>query len=111
MGDFEYARTHRALTTDAYWFDLDEYRRGQDTFLLAHLRFDKWTPSVFKRVLKEWIAFRQCVTAPVFALGEVDDDKWARFVSRLGFRFHQQVNCINGTSRRLFIHLPQDGNA
>jgi hypothetical protein len=46
---FEYVCTHRALTTDDYWFDLDEYRRGQDTFLLAHLRFDRFTPSIMKR--------------------------------------------------------------
>lgn len=110
MIGFEYVGTHRALTTDDYWFDLDEYRRGQDTLLLAHLRFDCFTPSILKRVLQQWSSFRKCVTAPVFALGEVDDEKWARFVSLLGFRFSQQVTCANGETRRLYVHL-KDGNA
>jgi hypothetical protein len=109
VSDFEFVCSHRALTSDHYWFDLDEYRRGQDTFLLAHLRFDRFTPSIMRRVLREWSVFRKCVTAPLFALGEVDDEKWARFVSLLGFRFHQQVHCINGATRRLFIHT--DGHA
>jgi hypothetical protein len=107
---FEYVFTHRALTTDDYWFDLDEYRRGQETLLAAHIRFDRFTPSVLKNVLKQWRVFRQCVTAPLIAIGEVDDEKWERFVTLLGFRFLKQVICINGKQRRLFIHTISDGN-
>lgn len=110
MDGFEFVCTHRALTTDDYWFDLEEYRRGQDTLLLAHLRFDRFTASILKRVKQQWSTFRKCVTAPVFALGEVDDEKWERFVSLLGFRFCKQVICLNGETRRLFLHLV-DGNA
>jgi hypothetical protein len=109
--DFEFVCTHRILTTEYFWFDLEEYKRGQDTFLLVHLRFSKWSPQAFKQTRKVWTAFRQCVTAPIFALGETDDEKWARFVSLLGFRFHTQVNCLNGCTRRLFIHVVQDGHA
>lgn len=109
--DFEYVCTHNALTTDDLWFALDEYRRGQDVFLFAHIRFERFTPSVLKRVLKQqWPAFRQCVTAPLFAVGEVDDEKWERFVTLLGFRFSHQALCANGETRRLFIHTA-DGNA
>lgn len=109
-GDFAFVCSHRALTTDHYWFDLDEYRRGQEAFLLAHLRFDRFTPSIMKTVMRQWALFRQCVKAPVFALGEVDDEKWARFVSLLGFRYLRHVDCINGASRRLYLHLV-DGHA
>lgn len=112
MGDFTFVTTHRALTTDDYWFDLDEYRRGPQSLLIAHLRFDRFTPSLMKRVLKQWASFRKCVTAPVFALGEVDDNKWVRFVTLLGFKFSKQVICANGATRRLFTHLvSKDGNA
>jgi hypothetical protein len=110
MEEFEFVGTHRVITTDDYWCDIDEYRRGQEVFLLGHIRFNNFTPSALKRLLAQWRVFRQCVTAPVFALGEVDDEKWARFVSLLGFRFLRKVNCINGASRRLFIHIV-DGHA
>jgi hypothetical protein len=108
---FEYVCTHRALTTDAYWFDLDEYKRGQDTLLAAHIRFDYFTPSVLKDALRVWRAFRQCVTAPVIAIGEVDDAKWERFVTLFGFRYCKEAVCINGKKRRLFIHTISDGHA
>jgi hypothetical protein len=107
---FQYVRTHRALTTDDYWFDLDEYERGQDKLLAVHLRFDRFTPSIMKNVIHQWRVFRQCVTAPVTAIGEVDDEKWERFVTRLGFRYCKEVICINGKKRRLFIHTISDGH-
>lgn len=110
MDGFQYVRTHRALTTDTYWLDLDEYRRGQDALLAAHVRFERFSPSIMKSVIVGWRAFRQCVSAPVVAIGEVDDEKWERFVTRLGFRYFKEVICINGKKRRLFISHPTDGH-
>ncbi|UGA46791.1 hypothetical protein HU230_0012410 [Bradyrhizobium quebecense] len=104
-GDFARAAAHEVLGTDEYAIHIEDFRRGQDTFLLLHLRFTRWTPSVFKRFIAHWTLLRQCVTAPLFALGEVDDDKWERFVTRFGFRFLQTVKCENGETRRLFIHV------
>lgn len=99
---------HEVLVTDAYAIHLDEHKRGQDTFLLLHLRFTQWTPQVFKRFIAHWWLLRSCVTAPLFALGEVDDDKWERFVTRFGFKYLRTVKCENGETRRLFIHaLPE----
>lgn len=105
VGEFTLADQHALVVNDEYAFHLDEYRRGQDTCLLLHLRFTKWTPSVFKRFNAHWRTLRQCVTAPLFALGEVDDDKWERFVTRFGFTYLETVKCANGESRRLFIHV------
>jgi hypothetical protein len=102
--DFEFIERHRALTDNDYWFEIDEYVRGGDQLLLAHIRVARWSPSVCKRIDKQWAIFRQCVTAPLFACGELDDDKWARFVSRLGFEPFQIVTCLDGEQRRLFIH-------
>lgn len=96
---------HCILCYPEYWFEVDEYRRGEEVFLLAHLRFAKFTPAIFKRWLAEWQAFRACVTAPVFAIGEVDDEKFERFVTRLGFEPAMNVVCINGVERRMFRHL------
>ena len=59
-----------------------EKRYTQITQNLAHLRVFRWSPSVLKSLLKNWSLLRQCVKAPLFALAEVDDDKWARFVTR-----------------------------
>jgi capsular polysaccharide biosynthesis protein len=59
-----------------------EKRDTQITQNLAHLRVFRWSPSVLKSLLKNWSLLRQCVKAPLFALAEVDDDKWARFVTR-----------------------------
>ncbi len=100
---FSRVKVHELLITDAYELFGEEYTRGQDTFLLLHLSFRKWTPSVFRRFMTHWEMFRSCVTAPLFATGEVDDDKFERFVTHLGFKYHDTVHCDNGESRRLFI--------
>lgn len=96
---------HEVITTEEYSVDLDEHKNGQGgTLLLVHLRILKWTPGSFKRLLGHWHLFRQCVAAPLFALGEVDDDKYMRFMTRMGFTYLYPVTCENGESRRLFIH-------
>lgn len=99
---FLFVTRHRALDRPEYLFEIDEYRRGADQFLMAHLRFAKFSPSIFKRVLHEWKVFRSCTYAPIFALGEVDDDKWKNFVTHLGFTFDRDVVCLNGERRRMF---------
>lgn len=105
MNDFVFVQRHPARITDDYWFELDEYKRASgDQFLLVHIRVHKWSLSVFKRMLHEWRVFRQCITAPVFACPEVDDARWVKFVSAMGFKPLQQVICNNGASRPLFIH-------
>lgn len=105
MNDFVFVQRHHALLTDDYWFELDEYKRASgDQFLLAHIRVLNWSPSICKRIIKEWRLFRSIVTAPLFACPEVDDERWVKFVSLLGFKPLQQVICENGASRPLFIH-------
>jgi hypothetical protein len=102
--DFEFVKRHDVLTYPEYWFELDEYRRGEDQMILAHIRFVKFTPSIFKRVLREWKTFREVVTCPLFAFGEQQDEKWERFVTLLGFKpLHTDV-VWEGKSRRLFLH-------
>jgi len=103
--EFQPPTRHCILCYPEYWFEVDEYRRGEEVFLLAHLRFAKFTPALFKRWLAEWRAFRACVDAPIFAIGEVDDKKFERFVTHLGFVFDRDVVCINGHKRRMFRSL------
>lgn len=102
---FSFVTRHRLLSYPEYWFELDEYRRGADQFLLAHLRFAKFSPSIFKRVLAEWRTFRACTYAPIFAIGEVDDAKWKRFITHLGFEPAMEVVCVNGQQRRMYRNV------
>jgi hypothetical protein len=105
---FEFHSCHEVLWHPEYEFDIDEYRRGDEQFLLAHIYFRKFSPSILKRVLREWHIFRQCVTSPLYVhSGSAggDQDKWERFVSLLGFRpTGINIICNNGATRQLFIH-------
>lgn len=107
MHAFPRVAIHEVISTPEYEVHIDEHKRGQDTFLLVHIRVHVFAPSVFKKIKSQWQTLRQCVTAPLYALAEEDDEKWERFVSHLGFEFLQQVTCENGESRRLFIHVVQ----
>jgi hypothetical protein len=91
-------------TTDAFWFEVDEYVRGGDQLLIAHVRVVHWSPSVRKQCHAVWDAFRKVVTAPVFTLGIEDDKKFERFVRSFGYQPLINVTCENGETRRLFIH-------
>ena len=104
MENFEFYVEHEVLNYPEYRFLLDEYRRGSDTILLAHIKFNKFSPTIFKRVLREWSAFRQCVSAPIFAYYDDEDiGTWEHFVSRLGFKpTGINILCNNGKQRRLF---------
>lgn len=102
--DFKLVARHLLHETPDFWFEVDEYERRGDQLLIAHVRVVRWSPSVRKRCHEVWDAFRKCVTAPVFTLGEVDDHKFARFVRSFGYKPFQIVPCENGEQRRLFIH-------
>ncbi len=102
--DFKFVTRHRLFTTDDFWFDVDEYERGGDQMLIAHVRVVRWSPSVRKELHRVWDIFRQCVPAPIYTMGEVDDDKFERFVRGFGYEPHQTITCANGELRRLFIH-------
>jgi hypothetical protein len=104
LHEFKLVTRHRLHTTDDFWFEVDEYDRGGDQLLIAHVRIVRWSPSVRKQCHAVWTAFRACVTAPIFTLGIVDDKKFERFVLSFGYQPFQTVTCENGEQRRLFIH-------
>ena len=100
----EFVQRHNVHRTDDYWFELDEYRDGERTMLLAHIQFFHWTPAAFKRALRDWRLFRKHVTAPLFACPKEADEKWRKFVTLTGFRPLQDILCEDGETRPLYIH-------
>lgn len=103
--DFALHDTHIILDYDEYWLEIEEYRRDKDQFLIAHICFEKFSPSILKRFIKEWTLFRTCVTAPLYALRDDGDEaKWLHFVSKFGFKpTGINVLCNSGDIRQLFI--------
>jgi len=96
------------IDKDAYYFAIEEFRRGEDQMVFVHLTVHDWSLRTFKEILRNWKLFRSHVSCPLFAVGGVQDAaKWERFVSRLGFKFHSNVVCENGAERRLFIHTKE----
>jgi hypothetical protein len=76
--------------------------------MLMHLRFKRWDKASFARLLQDWRIFRKCTCAPLFAHAEYDDDKWARFVTHLGFKPVTNFQGADGLKRRVFISLPEE---
>ena len=85
---------------------LDEYRDAEGhQMLLTHLRVHNWSRETLKRFVRDWALFRTHITAPLYATPMVDDPKWRKFVSLVGFRpTGQQVLCHDGIERPLYIH-------
>lgn len=86
---------------------LDEYRDSEGRqMLLAHLTVHQWSLGALKRIARNWATFRQHITVPLFATPMVDDEKWRKFVTLLGWRpTGQQVLCHDGIERPLYIHI------
>lgn len=94
-----------------FFFDLNEFQRGDDHMVFAHLTVHKWSLTVLKRILQDFAVFRTHVTCPLYALGSQDDEKWAAFVALLGFKFLTNVICENGEQRRLFMNFKDQPSA
>lgn len=105
QGGFEFQQRIRVLERPEYLFEIDEYLDAAGhQFLYAHLRVFKFTPSVFKAIKKDWSVFRQHIVSPLFAIGEVEDAKWVKFVTSLGFVPAMDVVCLNGERRLMYRH-------
>lgn len=107
MGDFEHIARHLILDYPEYTCELDEYRSGEHKIFVAHIVFTKFTPTVFKRFLREWRTFRTVVKMPIFAHnGDGEMETWKHFVTSIGFvDTGDTLTFANGTVRPLFIHL------
>lgn len=106
-----FLKRHLAHETDYCTLELDEYRTDAgEQMLLAHLRVHQWSLSALRRIQHDWAAFRRSVTTPIFSLpmlapSDPAFDKWLRFVTMFGWRpTGQQVLCLDGIERPLFIH-------
>jgi hypothetical protein len=100
-----YCGSHTVYDKPEYFFDLEEWRCGDRQMVFVHLLFHKWSPRVLRQALEDWRVFREHVACPLYAMGQDDDDKWAKFVSLFGFKFLADgLACTDGRSRRIFYH-------
>lgn len=81
---------------------LHEMEGKQLPFL--HLDFKIWTKTAYRKLLCSWKLFRATARGPFFAISNGEDDnKWRKFVERLGFSYFMNVDCPDGKNRRCFI--------
>ena len=81
---------------------IHDFGGSQVPFL--HLEFRKWNKESYRKLLEAWKLFRLTVRGSFLAVsnGE-DDDKWRKFVERLGFTYFTNVDCPDGKNRRCYI--------
>jgi len=61
---------------------------------------------ILQDMLQRWQVFRKTVPIVLFAMGEVDDEKFHRFVSLVGFQKLKEIPCTDGKTRRLYVSWP-----
>lgn len=69
-----------------------------------HLDVYYFSSSILRQMLKQWRMFRSNVTGPLFCMGDVDDDKFARFIAHFSFQYLREIPCTDGQMRRLFVN-------
>lgn len=71
---------------------------------IMHIDVYSFTPSVLKRMKREFETLRSCTDATLFAIEpNPDDGKWHRFVTIMGFEFSSHVECTDGLTRRCYV--------
>lgn len=102
---FEFYQEHILSEPHEYCSVLHELRDEDGRQLLAiHMDVRKFSPSVLRRMKREFAALRDCTDATIFAIEDnPDDPKWERYVRHMGFEFSSRVECTDGRSRRCFV--------
>lgn len=102
---FEFYAEHELSDNQDYRAVLHELRDEDDNQLLAiHMDVRRFSPSVLKRMEREFSALRSCTDATIFAIEDIPDDaKWERYVRHMGFEYSSRVECTDGNSRRTFV--------
>lgn len=105
MTEFKFITLHKVVDNDNYCFEIEEFKRDDQQFLLAHIFFRKFSLKVLKHGLQTWRMFRRCVTAPIYAVrSDVEEHKWREFITLFGFvPTDIHLPCNNGNIRQLFI--------
>lgn len=102
---FEFIKRYVVCHNQHFLAEIDEYRDGDQQFLLFHIVFSNFSPAALKSADEEWSRFRSVVKAPIFAMRSTGTEKkFARFCARFGFKptnFHLPTN--NGVIRKLYI--------
>jgi hypothetical protein len=101
---FEFHAEYALSDSPDYEAVLHELRDGDQQMMVIHMDVYKFSPSVMKRMIREFAALRSCTDALIFAIEpNPGDTKWQRYVSHMGFEFSSRVECTDGLSRRCFV--------
>ena len=75
------------------------------TMYLFHFYVTVWSPSVYKKFARRFSEWRPTFPHVLFCAGDVDDEKYEKFLSRFGFKYLTHVGCTDGNTRRLFVNF------
>ena len=107
--DWQFMGEWTVVERPEYISEIGEYRRGEDQMVFLHMKIHKFSPRVLKQALADFKLLREFVTCPLYACGEVDDDKFEKWCRLFGFQYLSTALCTDGKQRRIFINF-KDGN-
>jgi hypothetical protein len=102
---FEFFQEHPLVSHPEYSSVLHELRDEHDNqMLVIHMDVHKFSPSVLKRMMREFKVLRSCTNTPIFAFEpSPDDKKWEHYVELMGFSYLMIDKCSDSLSRRCFV--------
>jgi hypothetical protein len=101
--------SYRVTDCPEYLWELDEHRGPSgEQMMFAHLKVRKWSKSTLALMRERFRQFRECVSTPLYAIGDVEDAKYVKFLRHFGFEPLTEVICENGERRRLFISFTKE---
>ena len=96
------------LDKPSFLFEVVEYRDGERQMLFINLFVKKWSPETLVEIKRDYAAFRECVSCPIYIVAEEFTPTWEHFVRSFGFEPLIEAECTDGESRRLFVSLKKE---
>lgn len=72
-----------------YKFYLEEFQG----LPFLHIDVYKWSPTIFKRLKKDWNTLTELHGGPIFCCKEIETPSYLKFIAALGFKlFSEQIS-------------------
>ena len=76
--------------------DYKFYIEEHEGLPFMHCDVYNWSPTVFKKLKKDWNSFTELHGGPLFCCKEVETTGYLKFIAALGFKLFRQVVSLKG---------------
>ena len=103
-----YVESHLIIDDPDFYADIDEYKDPDGNSMpFIHVRVNRFTPSILKRIKEVWSALRASVQGPIFCSRSDEDETFRKWLDLFEFRFVGAIPDGLGGTARVYVSFPE----